>query len=409
MYTLLIYLARVVVFLASPFSGKLRLFVRGRRNAVGEIAEAFRPEDNVIWFHSASYGEFEEIRPIISATRSAFPDAKILLTFFSPSGYEHLKDCPLADKVSYLPWDTPSAARTLVSKVHPSKVVFSKGEYWFNLLNELHGRGVGTYLVSLNVKADSPYLKWYGFMYRYAWKRLYNSILAQNEATVYTLASVGVASILAGDPRMDRVLESSRCPWSDSAIETWLGGEKAFVFGSLCPGEDEDMAAAVAEKGRGIVMIIPHDPHPEAVSALKGRIGEDCALYSDMAPKTAKVLIIDKVGLLSKLYRYAYGAYVGAGFTTDTPHSVIEAAAYGVPVSFGPRYNGNPHCIGLRDCGAGFPVRSAEELLQWQERLLSDNEWAGNVSSKALDYCIARKGATERIMDVLFRNPVSFE
>ena len=416
MYTLLIYLARVAVFLSSLFSRKLRLFVRGRRNAVRNIVGAFQPEDNVIWFHSASYGEFEEIRPVITATRSAFPGAKILLTFFSPSGYEHLKDCPLADYVSYLPWDTPFAARTLVRSVHPSKVVFAKGEYWFNLLKALRSGGVETYLVSLNVKTDSPYLKWYGFMYRYAWKNLYTNILTQNKETSERLATAGVRTIVAGDPRIDRVLETVRGTWRDQIVEGWLCGEKAFVFGSICHGADEDLAWAVAKRGRGKVMIVPHDPFPETVSRLRARLEPDAVLYSEIegavvpdGAADAKVLIVDKVGLLSKLYRYAFAAYVGAGFTTDTPHSVIEPAAYGVPVSFGPHYSGNPHCIGLRDRGAGQPVSSADELLQWQENFLSDREWAGHISAEACQYCTEMEGATDRIMDVLFRHPESCE
>ena len=403
MYSLLMILASAAARVGALFGGKMRAFVKGRHDIVGKISRACSRYDDLIWFHSASYGEFEEVRPVIEATRARFPRAHILLTFFSPSGYEYLKDYPVADWVFYLPEDTPGRVRGFMKAVRPKVAVFSKGEYWFNYLKALRRSGTATFLVSANVPVDSPYLKWYGFPYRNAWKKYYSAIMVQNEASFEAVSRAGGKRVvMAGDPRLDRVFAVASEDWKDAALETWLSGAKAFVAGSLCPGRDVEMMAAVAERTGCKVIAVPHDPSPENLEEVRKRLKVSSILYSEMEANTeAKVVVVDKVGILSRLYRYAFAAYVGAGFDTDTPHSVVEAAVYGIPVAFGPRYTGNPHCVGLKDCGGGFSFSTPEGLAGWVGTGEDESAMA-EAGEKASAYCASQRGATDRIMDVIF-------
>lgn len=384
---------------------KLRKFFSGRRDLIARIRKACGSSDGIIWFHAASFGEFEEARPVIEETRRRFPEGKILLTFFSPSGYEPLKDYPAVDWVFYLPLDFPWNAGRFLDAVRPAKAIFTLGEYWEFLLGELRRRRIPTYITSVRIRPDSPYLKWYGWRYRHIYRTTYSAVMTQNETAAQLVRKMGAPVVHnVGDARFDRVLEIASSPWTDPVLERWTAGRKVFVAGSTVSGGDDVMVTSLANaRPEGKYLIVPHDPDPEQLGSIKTSLTVPYCLYSEsegIDTKDVPVMIVDRVGFLAKLYRYGFAAYVGAGFTTDCPHSVIEPAAYGLPVAVGPRYYQNPHFVELMQQGAGFSFGTPEELIAWYDSLTPER--LSLLGGMAKSLCESGSGATSRIMDIIF-------
>lgn len=390
---------------------KIRLFIRGRRGLLSRIETACKGTGGIIWFHAASYGEFEEARPVIEATRKKFPTGKILLTFFSPSGYEHLKNWPVVDWVFYLPIDTPGNARRFLDAVRPSKAIFTLGEYWECYLSGLRKRKIDTYIMSVRIRPDSPYLKWYGWRYRRIYRTTYKIVITQNETAAELVRKIGAPCVVnAGDARIDRVMSVAQAEWHDSIVDEWSSGEKVFVAGSTCPGGDDILIVSLANAHPGDrFMIIPHDPDPQQIQEIERNLTGSHIRYSEAEAgeaslKEAQVLIVDKVGMLSRLYRYGFAAYVGAGFTTDCPHSVIEPAAYGLPVAVGPRFYQNPHFVELHRLGSGFSFGAKDGICSWYDRLKTDSGYLARVQEISAGYCRRNIGATDKIMSMIFED-----
>lgn len=388
---------------------KICLFIKGRRGLISKIRSACKDSEGIIWFHAASYGEFEEGRPVIEATRKRFPEAKILLTFFSPSGYEHLKNWNVVDWVFYLPLDTPRNARRFLEAVRPAKAIFTLGEYWEFFLRGLRKRQIDTYIMSVRIRPDSPYMKWYGWRYRHIYRTTYKAVITQNETAAKLVRQIGAPYVVnAGDARIDRVMSVAGLEWNDRIIDEWVSGKKVFVAGSTCPGGDDRLITALANANPGDkFMIIPHEPDARQIQDIENSLKVTHVRYSVVENGTdsvndANVMIVDKVGMLSKLYRYGFAAYVGAGFTTDCPHSVIEPAAYGLPVAVGPRFYQNPHFVELHRSGSGFSFGTEEDICRWYDRLKSDSEFLKTVQKKSADYCRQNIGATDKILGIIF-------
>ena len=386
---------------------KLRKFIKGRRGLLKEIREACAGAEGIIWFHAASYGEFEEARPLIEKTRERFPEGKILLTFFSPSGYEPLKDWPVVDWVFYLPLDTPRSARLFLDAVRPAKAIFTLGEYWEFLLRGLRRRHIDTYITSVRIRPDSPYLKWYGWRYRRIYRTTYKAVFTQNETAAALVRKIGAPVVInTGDARLDRVLSVAETPWEDSRVKRWAAGRQVFVAGSTLPGGDDALVTSLANAHPdGKFLIVPHDPDPAQIAAIQQMLQVPSIRYSEASEdglEDVPVLIIDQVGNLARLYRYGFAAYVGAGFTTDCPHSVIEPAAYGIPVAVGPRYYQNPHFVELLEAGAGFSFSTPEQINAWYERLLDDPAWREQTGAIAKRLCEEGRGATDKILEKIF-------
>ena len=409
LYSAAIYIAWALLHVIALWNGKMRLFVNGRKGLIEKAGSACRDAGDVIWFHAASYGEFEEARPVIEETRRRYPSSRILLTFFSPSGYEHMKNYSKVDWVFYLPMDTPRAMRRFVDAVHPSKVIFTIGEYWFNLLHELKKRNIDTCIMSVYMPQDSPYLKWYGAPFRRIYRTVYRTVITQSASTAELLRGMGLRDVRhIGDARFDRVLSIAAEDWHDTLVEAWAGGRKVFVAGSTCPGADDNMIIALANSHPDDkFLIVPHDPDPSQVAAIVAGIRGKSAVYTEWEGRPeapdCNVLIVNKVGSLSRLYRYGFAAYVGAGFDTDCPHSVIEPAAYGMPVTFGPRYGRNLHCVEMVEIGCGFGFSDPESLCAWYDKIISEPEYLRSTSMTAGKYCQSGKGATSLIMDSIFK------
>lgn len=391
---------------------KLKRFIRGRVGLLPKIEAACRDAKDIIWFHVASYGEFEEARPVIEATRARFPKRKILLTVFSPSVYEPMKDYDKVDWVFYLPLDTPWNVRRFLDAVRPAKAIFNIGEHWPCLLHELRRRGVETYIMSVRMEPDSPYLKWYGRMQREILQTCYRCVMVQNEESLRLLKGMGVPEVkVVGDARVDRVVSVCRQKWSNPIVDLWCDGVKVFVAGSTYRVEDQLLVQVANSHPEGKMLIIPHELDRAEVDAILASAANGAVRYSDYVGQKAddallgaQILVVDTVGMLSKLYRYGFAAYVGGGFSGPMPHSVIEPAAYGIPVAFGPRYDRELHCKDLAALEAGFPVSNLQELEFFYEKSLGDRRFLERTGRAAAEYCHRSAGATATIMEVIFGN-----
>lgn len=423
MYSLLIKAVSLFLKVIALWNGKIRLFVDGRKDVLSRINEAVSGHDDIIWFHTASMGEFEEARPIIEATRKRFPDRKILLTFFSPSGYEPRKAWNVVDWVFYLPLDTASNARRFLDIVRPSKAIFTIGEFWFNYLSELRRRGVDTYIMSVRITMKEPYLKWYGAPYRKLLRTSYKAIMVKDRDTAALLEGIGCRNVkVVGDARFDRVISVAREKWSNPVVEAWNCGTKAFVAGSTCY-KDDDLVISLANSYPDVkFLFIPHELDQEPIDHIVESVRNGAVVYSDVEHafsaentdsklreqaiatlKASQVLIINKIGMLSKLYRYGNCALIGGGFI-NMPHSVIEASVYGMPVVMGPQYHKSLPFVELMQLGAAQPVSNNSDIAEWYRKLHDDPEYLARVSRIAYDYCAGNAGATDTIMAVIFGN-----
>lgn len=381
---------------------KVRKFFSGRRGQFGRIEAALRDESApIIWVHSASYGEFEEARPVLAAIRAARPEYRFLVTFFSPSGYEFLKNDPDIDYVFYLPLDTRRNARRFLDLVRPERMILSISDYWLHFLHELRRRQIPAYLVSGRFLPSMIYFKPIGRMYLNTLRTCFTRIIVHSESSLRVLEAAGLQNgMLVGDPRMDRVAELAREPWSDALVERWCGGEKVFVAGSTLPDEDDEciIAAANAHPGDKF-MIIPHEQLPSEMDHLCAAIHGKVIRYTDPgeSPEDAQVLIVDTVGMLSRLYRYGFAAFVGAGFNGESVHSVIEPAVYGIPVAFGPIFGTQLHCGNLVAAGAASAVHNPQEFCDWYGRLKADPGLLAAMGEAAASYCRQGSGVAEAI------------
>lgn len=390
-------------------SEKARKFIQGRRGEFAAIRKALAGNTNpIVWVHCASYGEFEEVRPVIEEFRKIRPDRKIFLTFFSPSGYEHFKNDPIADYVFYLPIETPLNVKRFLDLVRPEKLILSISDFWPGFLHGLRRRGIPAYLTSACFTPGMSYFKPQGFMYRDLFRRCFRKIIVRDEASLALLEGIGADNaMIIGDPRMDRVLEIAAQEWSDPIVDRWSGSknrpgdgeQRVFVAGSTLQDEDEvvvcDLANAHPEDK---FLIIPHETGSEEVEGIRRRIKGRCAVYSSFGEgdEDAQVLVVDKVGMLAKLYRYGFAAYVGSGFDCS-PHSIIEPAAYGIPVSYGPLFGSYRHCQGLIDAGGGTSISNSEELCKWYDSLTGDPERLRAAGAAARTYCLSGSGVAAKI------------
>lgn len=389
---------------------KLKLFFQGRKGLLPRIESACSGHQGIIWFHVASYGEFEEARPVIEATRARFPEGKILMTVFSPTIYFPMRNYPVVDWVFYLPLDTPRSVKRFLDAVRPVKAIFTITDYWPTLLNALRRRKIDTYIMSVRVEPQSRHLKWWDFNYRQIFRHCYKTVMVHNEESRDLLVKLGVPDVrVMGDPRLDRVNAVAAEEWSNPVVDAWAGGKKVFVAGSTLDAEDTMMAKLAASHPEGKFLIIPHEIDPAKVDAFLAKGQHGAVKYSfykdrpaDDTLKNAQILVMDTVGMLSRLYRYGFAALVGGGFTDNAPHSVVEPASYGMPVAFGPIYDREPHGVQLIKLGGAFSLNGQEDLESFYCKCVNDKDFLKESSRIAREYCQRYKGATKAIMEVIF-------
>ncbi|HEX7410670.1 MAG TPA: glycosyltransferase N-terminal domain-containing protein [Bacteroidales bacterium] len=400
----------MMIRLAALFKPKAWLWVKGRKNIFERIKEALEDarvdpyKQPIAWFHCASLGEFEQGRPVIEAYRQKFPNHKIFLTFFSPSGYEVRKAYLGADFIFYMPADVSRQVRKFLALVNPRVAIFVKYEFWFNYLHQLREAGIPTFVISANFRPDQHFFKWYGDWSRTALEHL-THLFVQNESSLELLSFIGINHVtVSGDTRFDRVMDIAAHAQRFPLVESFTAGNYVLVAGSTWPADEELIFSLIQKPELHIKLIIaPHETHPARINALMARAGDSAIRYSTSTETNItgfKVLIIDSIGMLSALYRYATIAYIGGGFGTGI-HNTLEAATFGKPVIFGPIHSKFPEARELLELGAAFSIKNEKELLSVVELLINDSDTYATAAQQASDYVKARAGATRIILQEL--------
>jgi 3-deoxy-D-manno-octulosonic-acid transferase len=404
LYTLTVLLYGLGIRLASLFSTKARLWVGGRKQLFSRLEDQLGKPDKTAWFHCASLGEFEQGRPVIEAFREKHPEFKILLTFFSPSGYEIRKDYPLADIITYLPLDTPSHVKRFLDITRPEMVFFIKYEYWYNFIRQLKQRGIPIYIISGIFRSHQHFFRWYGGWFR---KQLQNitCFFLQNKESVELLHSIGIdKALLSGDTRFDRVFAIAARPKAFPLVESFSKEIPVILFGSTWP-EDEAVFLPLIRKNndRAKFIIAPHEVYEERISEIIQKSGITAVRFSDLKEipdPSVRLIVVDSIGQLSSLYQYADIAYIGGGFGKGI-HNILEAATFGLPVIFGSNYQKFLEAKELIDLQGAWSIASSGELEFLVTGLLADESKRKATGAVCMDYIQSHTGATQIILKTL--------
>jgi len=407
LYTIIIGLYYFGIMLSAPFNRKAARMLTGRRGLFRFLRDGMAKKDAWIWFHCASLGEFEQGRPVMERLRKERPDTGILLTFFSPSGYEVRKNYAGADLVCYLPFDFPWNVKKFLSLVKPRMAVFVKYEFWHHYLKAMAHRGIPLYGISVIIRENHPFLKWYGRSYRKV-LHCFDHLFVQDEDSKRRLARMGITRVsVAGDTRFDRVVEIARQAKKIEPVERFASGEKILVAGSTWPPDEEILLKYLHEEENPWKWIVaPHEIHEQHIRNILEHSRVQACRYSkagETNPEKCRLLVIDNIGMLSSLYRYASLSYVGGGFGRGI-HNVLEAAAYGIPVIFGPHYQAFREAVELIKRGGGFPVNNYSELKTRLNMLARQPETLARSSNAAGTFVHKSTGATEIIVGKLLNS-----
>jgi 3-deoxy-D-manno-octulosonic-acid transferase len=405
MYNLIIYIYLCGVAIASLFNEKVRKMWRGERDAIKVLREKIDPEAQYVWFHAASLGEFEQGRPLMEQLRREHPEYKILLTFFSPSGYEVRKNYEGADIICYLPLDTITNARRFLRTIRPVVAFFIKYEFWYNYLHILRHRGVPVYSVSSIFRPGQIFFRWYGHQYGRVLK-CFTHFYVQNDISKQLLSTIGINNVsVVGDTRFDRVLQIKAAAKQLPVVEHFKGSAKCFIAGSSWQPDEEIFIPWLNEHPDWKVIIAPHviaEDHLQQIEKLL--TGRKVVRYTDVAenPESAElaaadVLIINCFGLLSSIYHYADVTYVGGGFGVGI-HNTLEAAVWDVPVIFGPNNQRFQEAQGLKACGGGMEIGGADDFRRIMQGFVDHPTLARELGEKSGSYVKSMTGATTRIL-----------
>lgn len=402
LYSFLVACYGLLIRFASLFNPKARKFIQGRENLNSEIKLALQDNStDLAWFHVASLGEFEQARPVIEAFKAAFSDHKILITFFSPSGYELKKDYPGADYIFYLPLDARKNAVTFLDNVSPSIIVFVKYEFWFHYLNEANRRQIPTYSIAALFTPKHIFFKSYGKLHR---KMLgyFNHIFVQNQASLDLLNSIQIRSAsVSGDTRYDRVVETLSQPEKYPLVERFAANHQVCVVGSSWPADMHFLLPIINESPSNLRFIIaPHEVHESGISHLEKSLKKSFVRVTDGRDNFDEfdVLIINTIGMLSSVYQYGHFAYIGGAFG-DGLHNILEAVTFGLPVIFGNKgLDKFPESLELAKLGGAFPFRDRKQLEEIFQKLVNDESFRTQSANICKGFIEQRTGATERIL-----------
>jgi 3-deoxy-D-manno-octulosonic-acid transferase len=409
LYRIGLVLFGLLMQLAALWHPKAKRWVAGRKNLLERMATEIKPSKQHIWFHFASLGEFEQGRPVMEALKKERPETKLIITFFSPSGYEIRKNYELAEHVFYLPLDTPQHAAEFIRIVRPQLAVFTKYEYWYFYFRALSRQQIPLYIVSGIFRKDQVFFTWYGGLHR----RMLNFVkhfFVQNQESIDLLSSLGFNNAtLSGDTRFDRVYELAKHPKDLPEINSFCGESPVFIAGSTWPEDEALLAELLQHYPDWKLIIAPHEVDEAHIHSILQRFPEGQAIrYSELKSEYLKdknefsilntqysILVIDTIGLLSSLYAYGDLAYIGGGFGKGI-HNTLEAAAYGIPVIFGPNYQKFQEAKDLIKLNAGFTVTTQDELLKIM-RELQDKLTRTEAGKAAGHYVESKAGATQVI------------
>jgi 3-deoxy-D-manno-octulosonic-acid transferase len=421
--------------LVAQWNPKAKRWVEGRKGLFKRLENAFsQNKAPIIWLHCSSLGEFEQGRPVLEKIRKSYPSHKILLSFFSPSGYEVKKDYPGADYIFYLPADSKKNAKRFIQIVNPQLVLWVKYDYWYFYLAELKQKSIPALLISGAFRKDQPFFKWYGRLHRYMLE-CFLHLFVQTEESAQLLQQTGLGNniTVSGDTRFDRVLEIATNFEPMREIEKFCGNDPVIVAGSTWAEDEEELDHFANTHPHIKFIVAPHDvteerlkeaeelfvnctrysklildtgswKAPQPISSMEHQASSIQQLSSSIQQQNSNVLLIDNIGMLSRLYKYATITYVGGGFGNDGVHNVLEAAVYGKPIIFGPEYEKYIEAIDLVEKGAAYSIDSAVEIEKLMNDLLSDTDWLKESSEAARNYVYSKKGATDKIMHYIQEN-----
>ncbi|GAB2696032.1 glycosyltransferase N-terminal domain-containing protein [Mucilaginibacter koreensis] len=390
----------LIIRIVAVFNTKAKQWVSGRRTQ--QLAQINK--GGSIWFHFASLGEFEQGRPVLEQLKRRHPEKKFVITFFSPSGYEVRKNTPLADAVYYLPLDTPSNACIFIETIRPCLAVFTKYEYWYHFFNELHQRQIPLYLISGIFRPEQIFFKWYGGLHRQMLKYI-NQLFVQDKASEQLLHNIGIQHVqISGDTRFDRVWANALHPKALPLIEEFKKHSPLFIGGSTWLPDEELIAPLVTRYPTWKFIFAPHEINESKIQQLVSMLPAQQTIRFSMVESARgsiadyRILIIDNIGMLSALYQYADIAHIGGGFGVGI-HNTLEAAAFGLPVIFGPNYQRFREARELIEQHAGFGISNAEEFDKVSEQLINDTDKRLQAGNNARQYVKANTGATAMIIN----------
>jgi 3-deoxy-D-manno-octulosonic-acid transferase len=402
LYNLILLFASQLVKLLALFNPKMKLFVDGRKGVFEKIREKINPTDKTIWFHAASLGEYEQGLPVIEQIKIKYPEHKIVVTFFSPSGYEVRKNNTTADLTIYLPLDTKYNAQLFVELVHPEMVFFIKYEFWPNYLNELKKRTIKTYLISGIFRENQAFFKGYGGFYRNA-LNTFDYFFVQNENSKKLLESIGFTNVkISGDTRFDRVVSILERDNSLDFIEQFKDQKTTIVIGSSWPKDESLLVNYINSASADLKFIIaPHNIHKPEIDKLQTLITKKTILFSEKENQNLnefQVFIIDTIGILTKIYSYADIAYVGGGFGNPGVHNILEPATFGVPIVIGPNYSHFAEATALVHQGGCVSISNQKELNETLDNLISNEDIQHEKGHICETFVQMNKGATVTIL-----------
>lgn len=403
MYNFIVLLAAATVKILAFFSPKMKLFVEGRKNVFKTLNEKIKANDKTIWFHAASLGEYEQGLPVMEQIRAKYPNHKIVLTFFSPSGYEIRKNNAVADVTVYLPLDTIFNAKKFVALTHPELVFFIKYEYWPNYLKVLKQADIKTYLISGIFREKQAFFKWYGGFYRNALKT-FDFFFVQNESSKKLLQSIGHQNVkISGDTRFDRVVSILERDNSLDFIEAFKNNQTTIVIGSSWPKDENLLVTFINQCSNKVKFIIaPHNIKADQMGNLKAQLAKPTVLFSEKEGKSLSdytVFIIDTIGILTKIYSYANIAYVGGGFGHPGVHNILEPATFGVPIVIGPNYSHFAEATALVNMEGCITIATQEQLNDALDNLIMNADIRHEKGHICETFVQMNKGATAVILN----------
>lgn len=409
-YNSIIFLYTSLIYLSSTWNKKARTWVRGRRDLFEKLEKDLTGIQRVAWFHAASLGEFEQGRPVIEGFRKKYPEMKILLTFFSPSGYEVRKNYPGADYIYYLPPDFPRNAKRFISIVKPEISIFIKYEFWFNYLHQLAQNKVPVYYISSIFREDQHFFKSYGSWFR---KQLLNvtGFFVQDKHSQDLLNSIGLNNVrISGDTRFDRVSGIAKNNKKDGGIEKFVGKNKVILAGSTWPPDEKLLLSYFQSTNKNLKLIIaPHEIHTERIDSILELFAPYKPIkYSQLAQSNSsdsQVCVIDGMGFLSNLYQYCDLALIGGGFGKGI-HNILEAVTFGKPVVFGPNYNKFAEARNLIKAGGAFPINE-DSIKKTIDGLIQNDQAYKKASQTCLFFIRENTGATQIILDNISETHIS--
>lgn len=407
LYLVAVKLYAFAIVIASLFNKKAAQWVSGRKNWKSKIASALKPGEKRLLFHCASFGEFEQGKPVLEALKNHYPQHKIVLTFFSPSGYENKKNDPLADYVFYLPVDGPFNSKNFIELIQPEMAFFVKYDFWHYYIKTFKDKKIPVYFVSSIFRPTQIFFQWYGKFFDKMLRRV-THFFVQNQGSLELLYKNSIPQVtVTGDTRFDRVFEASQNRKPLVEIETFKGKHKLFVAGSTWGADEQLVAALIPDLESDYkIIVVPHEIKEVKISKLKSLLGTDAIRFSEWDKKqtSARILIIDNMGMLSAIYQYADLVYIGGGFGKGI-HNILEAAVYGTPIIFGPKYKKFREADELVHWKGAFSINNERGLRDKVFELIHEPGRIDKIKEINTRYINNNKGATDLIINYLKMNP----